>query len=180
VVAVFANSGDMERRTGGAITAATHPFLDDELKAAAALIRAACGWHVAPRREVTVSQRVGFARDVRLPAMEIHSVVSVTLDGVLVAPELVLFDRATGWTNLRGASWDVTFVAGFDDVPPDLVALTLQVAARALSSPTGVTREQIGQHSVSFSLTGAQSAGGAVLLPSEREQLVPYTLGALP
>lgn len=176
----FATVADMAQRTQGALTAVTHSFLPQELAAATALIRDECGWHIAGRETRTVRTRGAFVRDVWLPAMEIEAVTAATVDGQVIDLATVEFDRDTGWTNLRGSSWEVTYEAGFVTVPAVLVSLTLQVAARALGSPLGVTREQIGQHSVSFTLTGTQSAGGTVLLPHEKAQLAPYVLGTLP
>lgn len=49
----FANANQMGSRTQGAITSATHPFLDDELVAATREIRDTCGWHIAPVKELT-------------------------------------------------------------------------------------------------------------------------------
>lgn len=176
----FATAQQMQQRTKGAITATTHPSLTSELAAATRAIRDACGWHVATL-EPLVHRRSGpFARDIWLPAMQIDSIAEAVVDGADVDLTQVRFDPDTGWTNLRGASCAITYAAGFEEVPESLVSLTLQIAARALSSPTGVTREQIGQHSVSFALTSAQASGGIVLLDVELEQLTPYILGTLP
>lgn len=176
----FATAQQMEQRTGGTITATTHPALTAELAAATALIRRTCGWHIAPLEPVTIRASAPHPRDVWLPAMQVDSLAEVEVDGYPVDLASVRFDRDTGWTNLRGSSWEITYAAGFDEVPPELVTLTLQIAARSLSSPAGVTREQIGQHSVSLALTSPGAAGGVVLLPPERAQLTPYIIGRLP
>ena len=176
----FATTALMEAHTGGVISAATHPGLDAQLDAASALIRRICGWHIAPEQTVIARHHGPFVEDVWLPAMAIASIDSATVDGSSVDAATVRFDPDSGWTNLRGSSWEVELTAGYDKIPEEIVALTLQVAARATSSPAGVTREQIGQHSVSFALTSDQSSGGIVLLEAERATLAHYRLGWLP
>lgn len=180
---LFASPDDMERRSLGAISAATHPYLGDELAAASRLIRDFCRWHVAPVVSVTHVRR-GRGRDaVWLPAMEVASVDGVKVDGLEWGPDLlerVEFDPRTGWTNIEGASVEVRFTAGFDTVPESLRSLTLQVAARALGSPLGLVREQAGSVVVTHSQVGSNQAGGVLLLPAEEAALTEYQVGRLP
>lgn len=179
----FATKEQMASRTGGAITVSSHPFLEDELKAASKLIRNYCRWHVAPQETLRLRQYRRWAEDIWLPAMEIESVTKVTADGVVWeqgAVDGVRFDRGSGQTSIRAAAVDIEFVAGFEEVPDDLVTLTLQVAARALGSPLGLVREQAGTVSVTHSQSGFNIAGGDVLLDPEKDGLAAYRLGWLP
>lgn len=169
----FATAAQMESRTNGMITATTHPFLEQELKAATRTIRNACGWHIADRGEVTFKRVRPFHDDVWLPAMQIESITSATADGAVRADGLA-FDPDTGWTNIRGCAVEVTFVAGFETVPEDLVILTLELAAGGLGTALNITREQAG----AVSITYARTSGG--LVPADRDRLVPYKLGWLP
>lgn len=179
----FATKEQMDQRTRGAITASSHPFLDAELKAASKLIRDHCGWHIAKQETLRLRRVRRWADDIWLPAMEIESIASATIDGVVWEAEAlpgVEFDRDTGWTSIHARSVDLTFVAGFTEIPDHLVTLTLQVAARALGSPLGLVREQAGTVSVTHSQSGFNIAGGDVLLEPEKAGLSPYKLGWLP
>lgn len=177
----FATPAMMEQRSRGAIATASHPFLAQEIDAASRLIRDRCGWHVASIAQITHKRRGRFVEDVWLPAMKITEIRSVKIDGVEWADlSTVDFDEDTGWTNLRGRSVEVTFEAGFDEVPESIVGLTLQIAARALGAPLGVIREQTLSASVTHTTTGSGAAGGDVILDHEHSTLVPYILGTLP
>ncbi|WP_052961588.1 MULTISPECIES: hypothetical protein [unclassified Leucobacter] len=174
---MFATPADMADRSGGTI-AAEHPFLERELRAATRSIRNHCGWHIAGKHIIKHRRRGRFSAEVWLPAMRIESIESGTIDGAAINPALVDFDEDTGWTPLVGRAVDVTFVAGFDPIPEDLVTLTLELAAGALGSPLGISREQAGGVSVTFTRTS-----GALLIgpggPDEA-RLAPYRLGVLP
>jgi len=176
----FADANQMANRTQGAITSATHPFLDSELEAATREIRDACGWHVAPVKELTYTHNGPTPRRVFLPAMKITTLSEVTADGNTVDLAGVEFDENTGWTNIVACKVSVTFSAGFDEVPSNLVALALQMAARALGSPLGATREQTLVSSVSWSLVAPGVSGGEAILDHERSTLSAYTLGPIP
>lgn len=176
-VDTFASVEDMEKRSLGQITAATHPFLKDELEAATASIREYCGWHIATKQAVTLVRRFPSWEQVYLPAMQIEGVTSAVLDGrTLTSDDLakVEFDPITGWTNLSGRSISVAFNAGYEKVPADLKQLVLELSAGALGSPLGITKEQAGGVSVTL-----DRASGA-LLDQDEMRLVPYKLGRLP
>ena len=176
-VDTFASVADMEKRSLGQITAATHPFLADELEAATASIREYCGWHIATLQAVKLVRRFPSREQVYLPSMQITGVTAATLDGrVLTADDLaaVELDPITGWTSLSGRSVSVVFDAGFTSVPADLKLLTLELSAGALGSPLGITKEQAGGVSVTL-----DRASGA-LTEQDYQRLVPYKLGRLP
>lgn len=177
----FATKEQMEQRSQGAIPAST-PFLDDELKAASRIIRNYCRWHIAPvQDDLEYAKQSRFREEIWLPAMQVQALAAVQIDGAAVANvSAVEFDRSTGWVGARGNMVAVTYSAGFEEVPDDIVALTLQIAARALGSPLGIVREQAGGVSVSYTQTGANTAGGSVLLPHEMEQLDAYRIGWMP
>jgi hypothetical protein len=171
--ASFATAQEMEQRSQGVIPA-THPFLEKELKAATRRIRDACGWHIATVEALTF-ERVGpFAEHVWLPAMEITSITAATVDGIVADVAAVEFDKQTGWTSLCGRRRSVTFTAGFAEVPEDLVTLTLELAAGGLGSPVGISREQAGGVSVTYTRTSG------ALQPDDHDRLAPYKLGWLP
>lgn len=179
----FATPDQMADRSRGAITVASHPFLPSALKAASKEIRKCCRWHVATRETVTRAFIEPAPRsDLWLPALEIASIDEATLDGVPLDVSAVVINPETGWTSLRawGRVLSVTFTAGFEEVPDDIVDLTLHVAARSLGSPLGAIREQAGPVSVTWSATAPNVSGGTVLLPHEKDSLAEYQIGRTP
>lgn len=170
----FATEDDMENRTLGAITATSHPFLPQEIAAAVREIRNHCGWHVAPTEVLTYRREAPWAEDVWLPAMQITAITACVIDGRAIDPATIRFDPDTGWTNLRGCSVHVTYVAGYSDVPEDLVTLALELAAGGLGTSLGIGREQAGGVSVTYT-----RANGSVQ-SSDHGRLAAYTLGTLP
>lgn len=176
---VFASPALMESRSQGAITTASHPFLEDELQAATRAIREFCRWHIAPARQVTLRRAGRLVDDVWLPAMEVASIDAVTIDGREWSEDEVAaveFDGLTGWTNLCGRRVEVTYTAGFAEVPADVVAVTLELAALGLGTALGQTREQAGSVSVTYDRLGGGIADDS---PSGR-RLVAYRIGRLP
>lgn len=173
----FATPQQMANRTQGAI-AANHPFLEDELNAATEAIRRHCGWHIATQEDLHFRRTGPYHDQVWLPAMQITEISEAKVNGADLDPDAIEFDHDTGWTSMRGRSVSVKFTAGFTTVPADLVTLTLELTAAALGSPLGISREQAGGVSVTFSRTsGALLIGpGGADLP----RLAPYKLGVLP
>ncbi|QTV79482.1 hypothetical protein [Microbacterium sp. NIBRBAC000506063] len=115
-----------------------------------------------------------FSEAVWLPAMQIEAIASVTIDGTTLTPANVDFDPDTGWTSLCGRRVNLTFTAGHEAIPEDLVTLTLELAAGALGSPLGISREQAGAVSVTFTRTSG------ALQPADHARLAAYKLGRLP
>lgn len=176
-MASFATPQQMEQRSQGAI-AATHPFLETELASATRSIRDYCGWHIAGPEEVTHRRVRPYHDQVWLPAMQVEEIVSAKINGGDVEPDTVEFDPDTGWTSLYGRRVEVKFRAGFDSVPESLVTLTLELAAGALGTPLGISREQAGGVSVTF----ARTSGALLVGPGGADiaRLAPYKLGVLP
>lgn len=179
----FATTEQMNRRSRGAITLSSHPFLADELASATQVIRDVCRWHVAGLEELHYRKTWPTSELVYLPAMQIESITAVSVADVAFDADLmdlVEFDADSGWTNIYGRKVDVTYTAGYAQVPESLVTLTLQIAARALGSPLGAVREQTLASSVQWSATAPGVAGGAAVLEHEMRTLSPYILGRLP
>lgn len=176
-MASFATPKQMADRSQGAISA-THPFLATELDAATRAIRDYCGWHIATREPVRYRRVIPYHDQVWLPAMQIESIDEAHMNGATLDPATIEFDHDTGWTSLSGRRVDIKFTAGFEHVPADLVTLTLELAAGALGSPLGISREQAGGVSVTFTRTsGALLVGPA---GADVARLAPYKLGVLP
>lgn len=174
----FATPQDMADRTQGAITATSHPFLQSELDAATRAIQNYCGWHIAPIEPHTYTHVRPWREHVWIPAMQIRSIDSATVDGQSVAPTDVTFDPDIGWTSLCACSVEVTYTSGFAEIPADLVQLTLALAAGGLGASLGQTREQAGGVSITFGRAGGalQTEPGS----ADAALLAPYRIGRLP
>lgn len=167
----FATPQQMEQRSQGEIPA-SHPFLDTELQAATRQIRQACGWHIAKVETLRLQKVRPHPETLWLPAMQIQTIEECTVDGTAVTG--IDFDPEIGWTPVLGSKVDVTFTAGFDEIPADLVTLTLELAAGGLGSPLGISREQAGGVQVSYTRTSG------ILTPADHDRIAAYKLGWLP
>lgn len=156
------------------------------LAAAEATVRSYCRWHIAPARvddEVTVD---GSGSPVlALPTLHLSGVTSITEDTVPVDAAGVQWStagylyRPTPWTTkLRGVTATITH--GYPEVPVEVQAVVLAVAARAVVSPDGVVRQSVGSVSVTFSQSGFNVAGGVALLDHETAVLDRYRLPVRP
>lgn len=79
------------------------------------------------------------------------------------------------WSAPSDSPITVTFTAGWDPVPADIVAVVCQAAARALGTDptsTGVQQETAGPFSISYG--GAAAAGPVGFLPGEHATLARY------
>lgn len=146
------------------------------LAAAEAAVRTYCGWHIAPTRTDTFVVNGTGATVLPLPTMHLTAVDSLTEDGAEVEVANVqwsaagyLYRPAPWTTRLRGVSAQVQH--GYADVPLEVQAVVLSVAARGAATPDGAVRQQVG--SVSLSFTGA---GGVALLEHEQAVLDRYRL----
>lgn len=155
------------------------------LAAAEAAVRAYCGWHIAPVRTEDVVVNGSGGQVLGLPTMLLETVNTITEDGATVAVSDVSWSRVgylhrtQPWTSsLRGVTANITH--GYDDVPAEVRAVVLSVAARAVVSPDGVVRQQVGGVSVTFSQNGFNVAGGVALLDHERAALDRYRLPEQP
>lgn len=177
----FATAQQMADRSQGAIPV-IHPHLGVALKAASRRIRNYCGWHISGVESTTFRLRRGTPEGLWLPSLQIVSIDVVTSYGEVVDLDTtpVEFDPDTGWTNIVAGNVVVEFTHGFADHPEDVVDLTLQMAARALGSPLGYTREQAGARQVNNSLTAAGVSGGVVLMEHEKPALAAYKIVGTP
>lgn len=117
-----------------------------------------------------------------LPQVPVVSVSTVELDieGVLTEDTDWSFDgQRTLWrgvvpTGTAGRSWGgdtqkitVTYTHGWEEIPAEIRAVCLQIAARSYRNPGGVSAESVGQYSVTYG-SGAQ---GISLTPDEKAML---------
>lgn len=145
------------------------------------IVRAYCGWHIAPSTEATVTVDPSSCDVTLLPTLMLTAVGAIAdADG-----QPVTFTAANWRTNgvLRGLGFlplTVTFTHGYAEVPRDVQSVVLAVAARAQVSPDGVTRRQTGAVSEAYSQTGSNVAGGSSLMEHEKAMLDKYRLAPRP
>lgn len=159
---------------------------DDRLAQAEAMVRAYCGWHIAPQRTVTVTLRGDYQADLLLPSLHVTAVSSVVRDGTTLAPD----DDYT-WTDagvLSGTGlgcWyslpvEVTFTHGYADVPEDVTAVVQAVARRAVDNPGSMVRRQVGPFAATYSQTGFNQSLPIALMDAEKEILDHYRIPGRP
>lgn len=150
---------DVTGRRGG-------PYPSDELTAAGADVRGACGWHVAPLvedHEVLVSGRPG--PRLVLPSLR---VVDVAVHDAISGREILGWRRGAAGMLIRGAGWPVgednlriVLHHGYDECPADLVAVVLERTRALASAPvpgTYSTSKDVGGVRTSSSRTDSSAA----------------------
>lgn len=160
------------------------PTDEDRLEQAEALVRAYCGWHIAPSREDTVTIRVLGGERVFLPSMHVTAVDSVSEAGVALTVDTeYTWDTPSG--VLRRTYWaydelvEVAFTHGYEDVPADVTAVVQAVAQRAVDNPGSLVRSQAGPFSETYSATSSGQVATLSLLESEKAALAPYKVPGL-
>ena len=135
----------------------------DAWDAAAAAVRAYCGWHIAPSVTETVTVD-GSGGDVQfLPTLHLTDLASISSDGTTVTdPEW----SAAGM--VRGASWsrrfrsvEATMTHGYDLCPPEILGVLHEAADRGLA---GSAASQVGQ----VSMGGVAGVPGAAAFIADR------------
>lgn len=156
------------------------PELEKKAIETSSVIRAYCGWHVAPVIEKTYQLTYAGGGVLVLPTLKLVDVLSMEVDGVKVdgpewdsSGEIRLPGRAP--SKWRGVT--VRIRHGFDMVEAaSLRAVATQMALIALSSPTGATSERAGQVSITYAQMSQGVAGGLGLLKRDRDILDGYRL----
>jgi len=122
--------------------------------AAEGAVRLYCGWHIAPLREDDAVTVDGSGAKVQgLPTMHLVDVSAVTEDGETVDLEPVQWSeagylwRCQAWTRkLRGVIATITH--GYEDVPPEVHAVVLDLAQLMVNSQGGAVRQVAGPFQV--------------------------------
>jgi hypothetical protein len=147
---------------------------EERLEQAEALVRAYCGWHIAPSRTETVEVRGKGGRTLMLPSLHVTDVVSVTADETLLVVEDDYVWTASGILD-RGfyGCWsdvvvEVEMTHGYEEVPAEVTAAVQSLAQRMVDGTAGLTSKTIGPFSESYS--------GTVLSSSEMESLRGYRI----
>lgn len=144
------------------------------LEQAQGLVRAYCGWHIAPERTDTV--RLGVHDGVAvLPSLWVTEVVSVTGVSVYAEDALLAEDDYTlqgsvltlrryddwGWCDTARyyRTVDVEFTHGYTEPPPDVTAVVQSLAQQAIRQPVGLRSKTVGPFSESYAVDTSFAVG---------------------
>lgn len=156
----------------------------DRLLQAEALVRAYCGWHIAPLREdVEVTVRGDGGSVLMLPSLHVTAVTAVVQDGsTLVADTDYTWSEAGVLTSYYWGTGPVTvtFSHGYAAPPAEVTAVVQAVAQRALDNPGSRPRDQVGPFAESFSQVGFNQAPALALLDAEKDILSRYRIPSQP
>lgn len=111
------------------------------LVAAAADLRSACGWHIAPSVTETLTAEASPRRGVLfVESMHLTAVTEIRdPDGVVVDPDTYewrpagIIERSSGWW--RAGTYEVDVTHGYPDLPEDARTAILQLASRLKEDP---------------------------------------------
>lgn len=122
------------------------PFTDAEVDSAAAALRKAAGWHIAPVRSETVALDIVPAEPVlRLPTRQLVSVTAVrrTSDATVYATTQYETSKRLARIRRRSSYWpcgyeavEVDMTHGYTTCPPDLLPVIAQCAVLARRDTT--------------------------------------------
>jgi len=186
----FATGAQLAAYSKGQIDA-SDPTAQLMLDAASSLIRRYCGWHIYPSVEFDLTMDGPGGTILQLPSKYLTDVASITEAGTLTDAsayrwsQLGEVERATTfWQSGHWGSWwtlgyrtiQAAFTSGYADPPPELATMAMSMTSRALSSPTGATREQAGNVSIQYALSSSGAAGGLALMENDMAQLDPYRI----
>lgn len=156
----------------------------DRLLQAEALVRAFCGWHIAPSRDDEATVIPSGSGRIFLRSLLVTDVATVTQnsDPLTVDEDFTwesngIISRATGYWSVDPVT--VEFSHGYDEPPAEVTAIVQAIAQRAVSNPGSLVRTQDGPFSDTFSQTGFNQSLPMALLDAEKEVLRPYRLPSI-
>lgn len=154
------------------------PTSNDRLEQAQALVRAYCGWHIAGYREDTLTLAGTGQRTLILPTLHLVEVLAVVQDGSPVdatsyqASDAGVLTHDGWWGNRTEVT--VTFVHGYQVVPPEVTAVVQSVAQRMTDNPgTPLVRKTRGPFTDQYA---SPDSGPSTLLDAERVALSRYKI----
>lgn len=121
------------------------PFTDAEVDAAAAAVRTAAGWHIAPQRTETVSLDVTcWERWLRLPTRKLVSVTAIrkASDSAVIDAARYEVSRRLATVKRKSSYWpegyestEVDMTHGYTTTPDDVLSVVAQAAVMARRDP---------------------------------------------
>lgn len=166
---------DVEARLGRQLTTDEETQMEALLADVSAAIRAYTGQEITAGTSSDVRLRTRGDK-VRLPQRpvtavgSVDSMTAVALGFTWYAGDTITLDAVdtVGWV-------DVTYDHGYEEIPPDLIAVACNIAMRAFGTPTeqtGMQSESIGTYS--YTIGGAAAAGALGMLADEKIVLEGY------
>lgn len=137
-----------------------------------------CGWHIAPSMVVTDVTCRWENGTIMLPSLHVTSVQSVVVDGRELDEDEYEWDAAGFITRCR-PSWPrsrqvlVSFTHGYDELPHDVMAVVLEVAAKARSLPALPATEVAGGP---FRIKLEAGSAGTAASERQKERLASYRI----
>lgn len=178
----LATPAELAAFSQGAISA-TDPAAALALEGASSMIRAYCGWHIAPSITETLILDGPGGRVLGLPSRHVTGIATISQQSSIIAStgykwsalgEVQRKDWSFWSTDYRDI--EVTLTHGYTACPPDLRQAILGIVTRALSSPTGATREQTLTTSITWATTAPGVSGGLAVLGGETSILDAYRI----
>lgn len=172
-------ASDIETATGGKIHSGD-PRLSPLIEGVSQAIRRLCGWHVFPVIEETLILDTSDGSFLKLPTLNVIEITSLKIKGKEISGGFSwsrkgLIRLNSGRFPDEYAGVEVTLKHGFEEVP-DIKQVAAQIIINALASPLGLTREQAGQVSLSWSQTAPGVSGGVSFLQRDLDVLAQYKL----
>lgn len=162
------------------------PTPDDRLLQAEAMVRAFCGWHIAPSRDETLVLDGRGGCNLMLPSLYVTAITSVVENGVDLVEGTDFTWSQAGWvfrsswaggwwydagdygssfpipgwwtTQLRGVVVELTH--GYEDVPAEVTAVVQAVGQRLVDNPTGLEQQVVGPFSEKYGTSDALFSTG--------------------
>lgn len=147
---------------------------------AEALVRAYCGWHIAPSIEQTLTL-YGNRANLYLPSANVTAVSAVVDSGGTVSPDVYRLrgdrlERTSGWWSRR-TPVTVTLTHGYDTVPAEVQQVVFDIANRAVDTvkSANLTRKRVGDVDRAFATDGGEPAT-VWLTQANKDALAPYRI----
>lgn len=176
----FATAAELSAYSKGQISE-SDPRVEPALAGASRAIRRYCGWHIFPSISETLILDGPGGRVLDLPSLNVTDVASVVQLGTTLDASTYRWS-ALGSIKLNSGWWtdeyrgiEVALTHGYVDAD-DVRDVLLAIVSRELSSPSGATREQAGQVSVSWAITSPGVSGGLALLGTDYAVLDSYRI----
>lgn len=159
------------------------PTEADRLLQAEALVRAYCGWHIAPERTEELVLHVEAGNPVLLlPSLHVTAVTVTSNEVPLIADADYAWEPAGVLTSYWWAATPVTveFTHGYPTPPAEVTAVVQAAAQRAVDNPGSLVRRQAGPFADTYSQSGFNQVIPLNLLDAEKEILDRYKLPPRP
>lgn len=156
------------------------------LAAASGLIRAYCGWHIAPSITETITVDGSGTTVLGLPTLHLTDLSEVTINGEDEA-DVEWTERGLLRLSCRGPwpqrwrSITVTMTHGYDCAPAAMAAVATAMARRVTVNPDALTNESIGQQYTAGYAANPAGFTGLAFVPAEAAWLLgPYRIPLRP